>query len=82
MAVKGPTAQYEVLRTFVTRYGETVYSGVQGDVKPLPVEVAEWIERDSPGRLRRVPEKVERPGRGRASRGGQDRMVREAKEDR
>ena len=81
----GKVRGYDVLRTFVTCVGGRVYSGVQGDLKPLPVEVAEQIERECPGRLRPVPEEdlEHRPvWLRRAMRGRQDRMVREAKEDR
>jgi len=90
--MKKPTKGYEVLRTFVASYGGVVYSGVKGDVKPLPVEVAEWIERDSPGRLRAVDEDGERDdeknaegealtvAKRRAVLSGRDRMVREGRD--
>ncbi len=75
-------AEYEVLRTFVTYRGRTLYSGVKGDVKPLEDEVAGWIERDSPGRLRLVadPEPDPKPELRRKKRAARaassDRMVR------
>lgn len=44
--------QYKVLRDYVAAYGEEIYSGQAGKVVDLPEEVAAWLNRDSPGRLK------------------------------
>jgi len=58
-------SQYRVLRAFRAVYGEREYSGLPGQVVEIAPEVAEWIERDAPGRIRpetedRGPETGER----------------------
>jgi len=80
--MKGPQKRYTVLRTFVAGYAERIWSGVKGDELMLPVEVAEWLNRDRPGRLREVQDKP-KPRKKRAARAvrtGQDRMVREGED--
>lgn len=44
--------QYKVLRDFAADYGERAYSGQKGQIVDLADEVAAWLNRDSPGRLR------------------------------